>query len=119
MIILEPAALADNGEVRAEHAVENLSSIIDDFKAHNPDVSVVLVDPLPLYEAVHYPREVAEIRTYAEENNIPYIRHWDKWQMDEGTEMEKYLKEDKRTPNEEGFGIWLEAIGDYLVKSAT
>ena len=118
MIILKPAALADNGEVRLEHSVENLASIIADFKAHNPDVSVVLVDPLPLYEAVHYPKEVAEIRLYAEKNSIPYIHHWDKWQMEEGTEMEKYLKEDKRTPNEEGFGIWLEAIGNYLVKGS-
>ena len=118
MIILEPASLADNGVVRSEDAVENLAAIIETFKAHNPDVSVVLLDPLPLYEAVHYPREVEELRKYATENNIPYIHHWDKWQMDEGTEMEKYLQDDKRTPNEEGFAIWVDAVKDYLIKKS-
>lgn len=118
MIILEPASLADNGEVRSEDAVENLAAIIETFKVHNPDVSVVLMDPLPLYEAVHYPREVEELREYAANNDIPYIHHWDKWQMDEGTEMEKYLKDDKRTPNEEGFAIWVDAVKDYLIKES-
>lgn len=117
MILLEPASLADNGEVRAEDAVENLQTIIEAFEDHNPDVSVILIDPLPLYGAVYYPNEVDEIREYAEANDIPYIHHWDKWKMDEGTEMEKYLSEDQRTPNEEGFTLMLKKIEDYLIAS--
>jgi hypothetical protein len=56
----------------------------------------------PLYKAKLYPIQVAELKEYAEINQIPYLDHWSAWPVLESEDMLNFLTPDKSAPNEEG-----------------
>jgi len=117
ILLLEPFILYDNGKVRMEHRLENLTDILDDFYEENPDLTVMIQPANPLYNAVHYPREVDELKRYAEKNELVYIDHWEAWPDQQSEKIKDYLNDS--VPNEEGHRLWADYILNTFISDDT
>lgn len=117
ILLFEPFILTDNGKVRMEDRLVNITTMLDAFKSENPDMVVLLQPAHPLYNAKFYPREVNELKNYAEENEIIYLDHWSAWPEQTSRDLLNYLIEDSAEPNEEGHKLWAQFLMDYFVSS--
>lgn len=70
ILLFEPFILYDNGKVKLEDRLENLTQILTAIKMEKADISILLQPANPLFKARHYPNEVLELETYAEEITI-------------------------------------------------
>ncbi|MFJ7729669.1 SGNH/GDSL hydrolase family protein [Neobacillus sp. NPDC097160] len=115
LIVLEPFILMNNGEVLLENTLNDLTKIMDDIKAVNPETTFILQPSFPLYKARIYPTQVAELKKYAEQNQIDYLDHWSAW-PDPGTEAIKdYLTSDQSAPSDKGYQVWSDYILQFLI----
>ena len=113
LILLEPFILNDNGVVGINDTLENLSKVIEEVKAVNPETTFILQPSYPLYQARVYPKQVEALRAYADENGLAYLDHWTAWPDPNSPEINNYLQDNG--PNEQGYQLWTDYIIDYLV----
>ncbi|WP_163182656.1 SGNH/GDSL hydrolase family protein [Neobacillus sedimentimangrovi] len=112
LYILEPFILENNGEVLIENTLMDLATIIDTVKVAKPESTMILQPSYPLYNAKIYPRQVEELKKYAETHQIPYLDHWTAWPDPATEELKNYLTPDQSAPNEKGAQVW----SDYLIQ---
>lgn len=115
LIIFEPFLLNDNGKVTIDQSLSNLSKIIMDVKAKNPNAVFILQPSYPLFRANHYPLQVEGLKKYAEQNHIAYLDHWTAWPDANTEEIKTYLQLDLSKPNEKGNEVWEKFVADYLI----
>ncbi|WP_338449649.1 SGNH/GDSL hydrolase family protein [Niallia oryzisoli] len=115
LIIFEPFTLNDNGVVKIEDSLDNLSTIIQDVQADNPKAVFILQPPHPLYNATFYPKQVELLKDYAKDHGIVYLDHWEVWPDSESIEIKEYLVEDQTQPSVKGHELWAGYLVDYLV----
>ncbi|MBM4761472.1 SGNH/GDSL hydrolase family protein [Bacillus sp. B15-48] len=113
LTLLEPFALNDNGEVRSEDSQQHLATIAARLTEANPNHVLIIQPPYPLYQATFYPLEVAAIKTFAEQRNIPYLDHWTAWPDASSEELLTYVEEGK--PTLAGQQLWSEFLIDYFI----
>ena len=111
VFIYEPLLLNSNG---VEDAVKTTNDMIDTvleaLQAENENLYTILTPPNPIYGAVYYPREVDDLKEYAEEQNLAYVDHWSEWPDHQSEEIKVYLNNAQSAPNEEGEKIWASEI---------
>jgi hypothetical protein len=117
LIIFEPFILMNNGEVLIKDTLENTTKIIEDIQAKKPETSFILQPAYPLYQAKIYPRQVAELKKYAQEKQLPYLDHWSAWPDSNTAELKDYLQSDLSDPNEKGNHVWSNYILQFLTNS--
>lgn len=117
IILLEVPMIYDNGLVGLHNTFSHLTSIIEQLKKEHPKLILMLQPPNPIYGAEVYPREVAELKNFAQEKGIYYIDHWQEWPAVNSPELLKYLKEDRRFPNEKGHELWAGAVTRTFIHS--
>ncbi len=117
MIIIEPFTYKDNGKVRIEDSLANLTTIIEDVKSGNPDVEFVIQPPHPIYNARYYPIQVEELKKYSEKRNITYLDHWKAWPDWHMEEIKEYLLGDSSGPSEKGHEVWGEYVIGFLIEN--
>ncbi|WP_251552255.1 SGNH/GDSL hydrolase family protein [Neobacillus muris] len=115
MIIFEPFILNNNGNVTINNTKKDLEKIIDDIKAENPKTVFILQPSYPLYQAKIYPTQVADLKKYAEENNLPYLDHWTAWPDSNSDEMKPYLLPNQSAPSDKGNQVWSDYLIHYLI----
>ncbi|MEG9295989.1 SGNH/GDSL hydrolase family protein [Mangrovibacillus sp. Mu-81] len=114
LVLFEPFSLNDNSNIISpEQNHLNIDDFYDQLKKANQDVELLLQPTHPLDDATIYPRQVEELRSYAEEKGFTYLNHWTAWPEDET--LREYLSETQDTPNELGHQIWAEYITDYFI----
>ena len=91
LVLFEPFTLKDNGLVTIDDSLENASSTIAKIKESLPDTVVLIQPPHPLYQATYYPVQVEALEQYAEDNDIPYLNHWEAWPDQDSEEIKEYL----------------------------
>ncbi|CAG9621400.1 SGNH/GDSL hydrolase family protein [Sutcliffiella rhizosphaerae] len=111
IIIFEPLLLNDNGFVRIEDSLRNLSSIIDVILKEQHDTYLILQPANPILNAPIYEEQVNELKDYAQENSIEYFNHWEIWPV--GEEVGDYLEGD--FPNEQGHQLWADYFINYFI----
>lgn len=114
ILLFEPSMLKDNGVVGISNTLENIQTMITSWNTSNKDMTLILQPPNPLYSAILYPKEVAQLQDYAEKNNIIYLNHWENWPNLEDNKMEDYLTEEGKA-NENGNKIWSEYLIKYFI----
>ncbi|WP_226682032.1 SGNH/GDSL hydrolase family protein [Sutcliffiella horikoshii] len=114
VVILEPFLLESNGLILIEHSLQNISAIIEDLKAQNPDVFLFLQPAQPIYNAIYYPDDVEALKSWTEENGYTYIDHWTSWPGYQTDELKEYIKPESITPNEKGHEKWAEFMVNYF-----
>jgi hypothetical protein len=116
LILFEPFLLNDNdGMVIIQDSLTHLSKIMKDVEKVNPDTTFLLQPSYPLYGATLYPKQVAELKKYAKENNITYLDHWKAWPDLSNPELKDYLLPGQNGPNEKGNEIWENYVLDYFI----
>ncbi|MGF6953411.1 lysophospholipase L1-like esterase [Neobacillus sp. B4I6] len=114
LIIFEPFIQKNNGEVLIKDTLQNTSEIIDDIQADKPETAFILQPSFPLYQAEIYPRQVAELKKYAQEKHLTYLNHWTAWPDPNTSAMKDYLQPDMSAPGEKGYQVWSEYILEFL-----
>ncbi|PGY12657.1 SGNH/GDSL hydrolase family protein [Bacillus sp. AFS031507] len=117
LIIFEPFILMNNGEVLIKDTLQNTAKIIDGIQANKPETAFILQPSFPLYQAEIYPRQVAELKKYAQENKLTYLDHWTAWPDPTTAELKDYLQPDMSAPSEQGYQVWSEYILKFLTNS--
>ena len=111
VFIYEPLLLNSNG---VEDAVMTTNDMIDivleALQAENENLYTILTPPNPIYGATYYPREVEDLKEYAEQQDITYVDHWSAWPNHQSEEIIEYLNDAQSAPNEKGQEIWADEI---------
>jgi len=114
-VIFEPFILLNNGEVLIEDTLANVSKIIADVQAKNPNTTFALQPSYPLYKAKIYPAQVAELKKYAAAHHITYLDHWTAWPNQTAPAFKEYLTPDQSAPSEKGYQVWSDYLIHYLI----
>ncbi|MEH7336601.1 SGNH/GDSL hydrolase family protein [Neobacillus drentensis] len=112
IVLFEPFTLNDNGNIPTKNSLANITTFTEEYKKKNPQSTFILIPPHPIYNAIYYPKQVADLAKYAEENKIPFLNHWTVWPSSSSKSIKDYLLPDQSAPNEKGAQL----ISDYLAK---
>jgi hypothetical protein len=115
LVVIEPFLLNDNGEVTIDVTLANLTKIIEDIKAENPDTTFILQPSHPIYLPKLYSTQVQALKDYAVANHITYLDHWTAWPATDNIEMKNYLNEGQNSANDQGNQIWAQFLVEYFV----
>ncbi|MEH7494531.1 SGNH/GDSL hydrolase family protein [Neobacillus niacini] len=115
LVVIEPLLLNDNGKLKIDGTLENVTKMIGDIKAGNPDTTFILQSSYPIYLPKYYADQVEGLKEYAAANNITYLDHWTAWPATDNPEIKNYLNEDQSSPNEKGYQAWAQFLVDYFV----
>ncbi len=116
MIIYEPFLLNNNGKsVPIGECLNNLTKVISDVQAANPNTTIILMPSFPLYNAKYYPNQEAKLKQYAEQNQLAYLDHWTAWPDTNNPELQNDLLPDLTAPNDKGNQIWSQYLIHYLI----
>lgn len=113
VLFIEPFLLNDNGNVRIEDSLANLTTIIEQVKEALPEVELVILPANPLYEANFYFDQNKELANYAEEKDFYYLNHWGAWPATDNEELNNYL--DNGRPNKEGHELWAKYVAEDIL----
>lgn len=105
ILLLEPFILYDNGKVKLEDRLDNITYLIEQIQEKNPNLLLMIQPANPLYNAKFYPGEVESLKEYAEINSYIYIDHWVAWPDQRSEDMKEYLTSEG-LPNEKGHEAW-------------
>ncbi|MBS4206719.1 SGNH/GDSL hydrolase family protein [Bacillus sp. FJAT-50079] len=112
LVLFEPFTLNDNGNVSVEKNHENIMTFLETVK----ESVVILQPPHPIFNAQIYPGQVNDLHLFANEQNLPYIDHWEVWPDYMTEEIKDYIVEPKQSaPNEKGHELWFTYLKDYFI----
>jgi len=114
MMLFESLTLEDNsGLVTIDQTVSNLKDIVTTLTEANPNLYFVLQPPQPIRTTVYYPDQIARVKQFASQNQIPYLNHWEFWPDYATPEILDFLT-DRSMPNEKGHELWAKAVFDFF-----
>ncbi|WP_059173406.1 SGNH/GDSL hydrolase family protein [Bacillus sp. FJAT-27445] len=114
MVVLEPLLLNDNGEVFIEESLTNITKIIEDVKAENPDTAFILQPGNPIFKPKYYLTQVETLKSFAEEKGWDYLNHWEEWPDPNSEEIKTYIDQRTSLPTAAGHTLWGEYLIDYF-----
>lgn len=115
IVLFEPFTLKDNtGKIAMKDRIISIEKMIASWKASNNDVTILLQPANPVHNGVFYPKQVDELKAYAEEQKLTYINHWESWPKTEDKKMLDYLTSES-LPNENGHKLWADYLIDYFI----
>lgn len=116
ILLFEAPMLRDNGDVGfgVDISLNNIQQMVDAWVETNQDLTLFVQPTQPLYNATHYPTEVAQLKGFVENNNLLYLNHWENWPELDDEKMKDYLDEVSRV-NETGHEVWADYLGSYFV----
>ncbi|PFA67258.1 hypothetical protein CN378_10440 [Bacillus sp. AFS015802] len=117
ILLIEPFLLYDNTKLPMDDRLKNLSTIIEQFKSFNSDVTVMIQPSNPIYQAHYYPKEEKELEKYAYTHGYTYLDHWKAWPSGESNQLLSYLT-GGGLPNDKGNEVWARYIEDYFIQKA-
>ena len=117
MVIFETLTLKDNGEVIIEDSHENITTIMQAVIDDNPSASFILQPPPPLFSANFYPKQVEELKKFAEGNNIVYLDYWSSFPAEGTEDRALYFTENQNALNEDGYTLWSDYVENYLISN--
>jgi lysophospholipase L1-like esterase len=115
LVIIEPFLLNDNGNVKIDVTLANLTKMMEDITSENPDTTFILQPSFPIYLPNYYSVQMEALKKYAAANNLTFLDHWSAWPATDNPEIKDYLNEDQSSPNEKGYQVWAQFLTDYLI----
>ncbi|KMJ59024.1 hypothetical protein AB685_08085 [Bacillus sp. LL01] len=113
IILFEPLLLNDNGFVKVEDSLANISLILEAIAMELPQSHVILQPANPISHAPVYVNQIEKLQEYAKEKDIEYLSHWDSWPNSD--ELDGYLK--GGYPNSKGQELWAKYILGYFASN--
>ncbi|MBS4178115.1 SGNH/GDSL hydrolase family protein [Lederbergia citrea] len=115
LVLFEPFKLNDNGVVGEEENHDNIEIFIDAIADVNSNAVVIIHPTHPISGGARYANQVALMKKFAEQNEIPYLDHWTVWPDRMSEEIKQYLPEDQSAPNQKGNELLYEYFRDYFI----
>jgi hypothetical protein len=116
VIVLEPFILLANSDgATIDSTLDRITLLLEEIQASNPETIVMVQPSYPLLTAKIYPNQVAELKAYAEENQIPYLDHWTVWPEQGTEELGDSLLPDQSGPSEQGIKLWSDFLLNYFI----
>jgi hypothetical protein len=114
LVLFEPFTLVDNSNIiPTSQNHESINTFFEELRKLNGEVVFILQPPHPLEGATFYPKQVQELKEFAEGKKITYLDHWAEWPADET--LSDYLVSNQEVPNENGHSLWAEYMIDYFI----
>ncbi len=114
VILFEPFTLNSNGEVSPEDGQQHIKEFHERLRSAVEDSVLVLHPSNPIYNAVHYPKQVNALQEFAKDEGIPYVNTWLNWPDTDSDEI-KDLLDDKSMPNSDGAEVWANSLITYFI----
>lgn len=114
ILLIEPFLLHDNGRLFMPKRLENLTTILNDFKKANPEMTVMIQPSNPIFNAHYYVKEERELEAFATKNNYIYLNHWEAWPDNKSKDLKQYLT-DRSLPNQKGNELWANYLTKYFI----
>lgn len=116
LVLWEPFTLKDNTiGVSPEDTAYSVNGFLSDLQDANENVTLILQPGPPLFGAVYYPKQVDELKAFAEESSLTYLDHWTAWPAGDDEALEEYLAESREVPSEKGHEVWNGYLKDYFI----
>ena len=113
LILFEPFTLNNNKRISTGYAHVHIQEFIDQVKLHVEDAVVVLQPSYPIYNTTTYRPDTEALQQFAQDNNLPYLNHWEQWPGTDDSELKEYLT-NNQYPNEQGIDVWADALTEYF-----
>ncbi|SEI92751.1 hypothetical protein SAMN04488127_0812 [Bhargavaea ginsengi] len=114
IVVYEPFTLNNNGVVTIEDEQQHLLQVEERAMEAVPDVAFLVTPPQPIRNAGYYQTQIDNLKTFTEQQNMPYIDHWTKWPVRTSEEINNYLDASDR-PTDQGLDLWASALIEYFV----
>ncbi|TXC82230.1 hypothetical protein FS935_21280 [Metabacillus litoralis] len=114
IVLFEPFTISDNTKkIAMKNRFDSIRKMIGSWKVVNPEVTIFLQPGNPLYGATYYPKQIDDLKVFAEEQNIAYLNHWEKWPVAKDEKLKNYLTAES-LPNDRGHKVWVEYLSQYF-----
>jgi hypothetical protein len=113
LVVIEPFLLNDNGNATIDITLGNLTKVMEDIKAENPETTFILQPSYPIYLPNYYSIQVESLKEFAAVNNIVYLDHWTAWPATDNPQVNDYVNQSG--PNAEGLNVWANYLVEYFV----
>lgn len=108
IILFEAFTLNDVGSVEFETSISMIERFVDRARQEVSD-SIVLIQPdFPNQNKENYHERIEQLKVALQEKNIPYVDHWQNWNMETN-----YLNADGSL-NDEGQSLWQNYLSEYF-----
>lgn len=115
IVLFEPFTISDNTKkIAMKNRFDSIEKMIESWRAVNKEVTIILQPGNPIYDATYYPKQVDELKIFAEEQNITYLNHWEKWPDAKDDKLKNYLTAEN-LPNDSGHKVWMEYLSNYFL----
>lgn len=114
LVLFEPFALNDNGNIETEDNHDNIMSFISTVEKENEDAVIILQPPHPVVSTI-YPGQIEELKEFAEEQDLVYLDHWSVWPDTDDDELYDFVLDPASAPNEKGHQLWFEYLKEYFI----
>lgn len=115
LVLLESFTYKNDGLVSSQDSIISLERIIGSLESSNENISIILQPSYPLYQATNYPGKVEEVKELAQDLEITYWDNWEAWPDYTSEEFTKYLTDDQKQPNEDGYNLWSNYILEKFI----
>ncbi|MFD3446613.1 SGNH/GDSL hydrolase family protein [Microbacteriaceae bacterium 4G12] len=115
VILFEPPFLVDNDKTGNGNSVANTQSFLQALKGNVKDATILIQPPNPVYNATNYPKAIAGLKQFAEQNGYTYMNHWAAWPDPTKKDILPYLQDEFGFPSAKGQDVWAQYITNYFV----
>ncbi|CAG9612130.1 hypothetical protein BACCIP111899_01302 [Bacillus rhizoplanae] len=115
VILFEPPFITDNKEVGNGNSVANTQKFVAALQASAKDATIMIQPSNPVYNAKNYPKSIAALKQFAEQNGYTYINHWEAWPNPTTKDILPYLQDEFGFPNAKGQELWAQYVTNYFV----
>ncbi|MGM7702996.1 SGNH/GDSL hydrolase family protein [Pseudalkalibacillus sp. Hm43] len=111
--LIEPFILNDNKGINIDDSMDSIKIMERRLKDENPEVSIFLQPPHPIYQPGHYMTQINSVKELADETEMIYLNHWDAWPDVQDEEINNFVN-GVSGPKEEGNTLWAEYLINYF-----
>ncbi|MDC2866191.1 SGNH/GDSL hydrolase family protein [Bacillus sp. BP-3] len=115
VILFEPPFVTDNSKMGNGSSVANTQKFVQSLQAGAKDAVIMIQPPNPVYNAKNYPKAIAALKQFAEQNGYIYINHWEVWPDPTTKGILPYLQDEFGFPSAKGHELWAQYVTNYFV----
>lgn len=115
VILFEPPFVTDNSKMGNGSSVANTQKFVGSLQAGAKDAVIMIQPPNPVYNAKNYPKAIASLKQFAEQNGYTYLNHWEVWPDPTSKNILPYLQDEFGFPSAKGYELWAQYVTNYFV----
>ncbi|WP_369901765.1 SGNH/GDSL hydrolase family protein [Bacillus manliponensis] len=115
VIVFQAPFVTDNKKIGNGNSIANAKTFVEAMAASAKDAVIMIQPSNPVYNARNYPKAIASLESFAQQDGYTYVNHWSAWPDPASEEILPYLQEEFGFPSEKGYAAWAQYMTDYFV----